>query len=118
MSRPANKEYEMRNVNEPYRGERPRTSSAAALHFQQLKQIQQNEVAAERARRSSRVSKGLPESARPKKVYVGTPALTQRSPRTKRSSESARPTRRPGRSRIWMSTRSRWRSWSTGSGPT
>lgn len=111
MSRPNNnKEYELRNVNEPYNGERPRTSSAAALHFQQLKAIQQNEIAADRSRRSSRVSKGLPDAPRPKKVHVGTFSFIQISLAMRRNWESERPMRRQDRSRAWMSIKSPWRS--------
>jgi hypothetical protein len=111
MSRPNNnKEYELRNINEPYNGERPRTSSAAALRFQQLKAIQQNEVAADRSRRSSRVSKGLPDAPRPKKVHVGTSFSIQKSLAMRKNWKSGRPVRRQGRSRTWTSIRYLWSS--------
>lgn len=117
MSRPNNiKDFELRNINEPYNGERPRTSSAAALRFQQLKAIQQNDVAADRSRRSSRVSKGLPDAPRPKKVHVGTSFSIQKNLATRRSWKSGRPMRRQGKSRTWTSIRSLWRNCCTALG--
>lgn len=84
MSRPSNnREMEMKTYNNPnsrnepnrynqgYNEERPRTSSAAALQFQRLKQLQQNEIAAQQSRRESRASKGLnPDVPKPRVIHT------------------------------------------------
>lgn len=57
------------------RAQAPRSSLLAA-NYQALKQIQQNEVAAERSRKTSRVSRGLdPNVPRPKYAPAGTMSI-------------------------------------------
>lgn len=123
MSRPSNtrNEYELREI--PRAGgqaayERPRTSSVAAAGFQTLKQKQQNNVAAEKSRRTSRLQKGQdPNAPMPKKHYDGSFCSTQENPRMRKNSRSARLTKRQVRSRAWTSTKSPLKSWSTDSAP-
>lgn len=76
MSRPSNnRDLELRSLSktgQAYYDEKPRTSSVAALQFQRLKQIQQNEVAADKSRKTSRISKGLnPDVPKPRKINTG-----------------------------------------------
>lgn len=63
---------DIRKPNQPYNEQRPRTSSLAAIQYQRLKQMQQNEVAADKSRKSSRISKGLnPDAPKARKIYTG-----------------------------------------------
>jgi hypothetical protein len=76
MSKKSNmKEYEMRDVRapgQPYAGEKPRQNSFVVANVQTIIQIQQNEVAAEKSRRTSRLQKNLnPDVPRPDKIYTG-----------------------------------------------
>lgn len=67
------REVEMKDAHpkHPLDGERHRTSSAAAIQFQRLKQMQQNDVAAQKSRKTSRISKGLnPDVPKPNKAYL------------------------------------------------
>jgi hypothetical protein len=76
MSKKSNmREYEMKDVRgpgQPYTGEKPRQNSFVVSNVQTIIQIQQNEVAAEKSRRTSRLQKNLnPDVPRPQKVYTG-----------------------------------------------
>lgn len=55
-----------RNLHVP-QGEKPRTSSVIAADFQYLRQKMANEVAAEKSRKTSRITKGLDPDAPRKK---------------------------------------------------
>ena len=76
MSKKSNmREYEMKDVRapgQPYTGEKPRQNSFVVSNVQTIMQIQQNEVAAEKSRRTSRLQKNLnPDAPRPEKIYTG-----------------------------------------------
>ena len=76
MSKKSNmREYEMKDVRapgQPYTGEKPRQNSFVVSNVQTIIQIQQNEVAAEKSRRTSRLQNNLnPNVPRPDKIYTG-----------------------------------------------
>ena len=89
------KEYELQDVQ---RGlsvnrnqDKPRGSSVLIAGFQTLKHIQQNDVAAERSRKTSRLSRGLdPNVPRPKNPPQGIPSTTQKNPRMRKSCKRGR----------------------------
>ena len=99
--------------------DRPRGSSTLIAGFQTLKHIQQNEVAAERSRKTSRLSRGLdPNIPRPKNVHQGRPSTTQKNLKTRNSCSRGRWMTKPIRYRVWTSTRYLWNSFWRDSAPT
>lgn len=77
-------EYEMQDIPrtsvQKYEN-RPRTSSFVAATFQGMKMRQENEVAAEKSRRTSRISKGLnPDVPRPVTIPKCKPYPSPRTP--------------------------------------
>lgn len=88
-------------------GDRPRTSTAIAREFQYLKQKMENEVQIEKARRTSRMSRGLnpdvPKPVNPPKCKL---CSTQTRPKMLRRLRLARWIRRPAKYRRWTNTKS------------
>lgn len=67
-------------------GNTVKRNSIVATNYQLLKQKQQNDVAADKSRRSSRISKGLnPNVERPKAAPVGKCLYIQESRKIKRN---------------------------------
>jgi hypothetical protein len=63
---------DVRGPGQPYKGVKPRQNSFVVSNVQTSIQIQQNEVAAEKSRRTSQLQKNMnPDVPRPEKVYIG-----------------------------------------------
>lgn len=115
------KEYEMHDSMrsggvEPMR---KATSSALVTEFRRVSQMVQNTNAAEKSRKTSRMTKGLnPDVPRPNKPDYGTHRITQDPLATRRKPSRRKLMRRPLKCPRWTSTAFPWKNCATGSGPT
>ena len=99
------------NTLSVFEPDRPRTSTAIAREFQYLRQKMENDSEIVKARKTSRLSRGLnPDAPLPPQPPKGTPFLSQDPPKMRRKPTIAGRIRKPTRSRRWMSTKSPWTS--------
>ena len=106
------------NTLSVYDPDRPRTSTAIAREFQYLRQKMENDGEIVKARKTSRISRGLnPDAPLPPQPPKGTPFFSQDPPKMRRKPIIAGRTKRQTRSRRWISTKSPWTSSAIVSGP-
>ena len=106
------------NTLSVYEPDRPRTSTAIAREFQYLRQKMENDSEIVKARKTSRLSRGLnPDAPLPPQPPKGTPFCSQDLPKMRRKPTIAGRIRRQMRSRRWISIKSLWTNSAIVSGP-
>ena len=103
------------NVNNP---DRPRTSTAVAREFQYLRQKMENEVEIDKARKTSRISRGLnPDAPKPPQPPRGILSYIKVLPRMRSKLRQEGRMTKLIRFKLWTSTRYPWISCATDSVP-